>query len=155
MALSSSSCSAAVKSYHTAISASYRPIPSSYRLLRAHGKPIASSISVIITSIIIIPLLIPPLIERIVNIIIKPLHSSLLTSSPPSNILWDVFDVLHPVVPLPLHVFGDVLHFLCLAAGPAGDVFGGVLEPLLEPVFVVVEALFVALPVFFCCGELC
>lgn len=61
------------------------------------------------------------------------------------------------MVPLPLDVVGDVLDLLRLAAGPVGDVFGrvfdvvdAVVEFVLDAVFVVVKAFFVAFPVFLC-----
>ena len=59
---------------------------------------------------------------------------------------------MDPVIPLPLYVVRDILNFLSLASGPPCDVLRGVLEALLDPVFVVVETFFVAVPVFFCDG---
>jgi hypothetical protein len=120
-----------------------------------------SSTLILIPAIILVPLLIPPLIKGVINIVIEALNPSLLATSPPGDVLWHILDILHAIAPLPFDIVGNIFNLLRLAASPASDIAGCVFESLLNTVFVVVEALlhavfvvvetfFVAVPVFLC-----
>jgi len=113
---------------------------------------------VVITSVIIVPPLISPLIVSIVDTAIESLDSPFLSASPSSHIFWHILNILHAVVPLPLDVLRDIVNLLLFPPTPSCHILRcifNVLNPVVplsldvvaRTVGVVVETLLVALPV--------
>jgi len=127
-----------------------------------------SSISVFI----IIPLLVPPLIIRILHIITKLLHtlrhiippvldilryifhSLNLLARPLRCVFGEVFHVLDAVIPFLLDIVAKVLGASDLLAGPARCVLGEVADVVSEFVDAVGYVGFGAVPAVFCDGVL-
>lgn len=107
---------------------------------------------------IIIPLLVPPLIVRIINVIIEALDPPILPASPTRNIFRHILDILNTIIPLPINVLRDVFNLLHFPAAPASHILRRVLDvlnPVVEfaihvvacAVGVVVNALLIAIPI--------
>lgn len=70
---------------------------------------ISNSVIIIVISI---PLLISPLIIRILDTIIKPIQFSLFAAKETSNPVGNIFDVVNGVVPFVVDLLRDVFYFL-------------------------------------------
>lgn len=117
--------------------------------------------------LIIISLLVPAVVEGILDPVIKPLDVADLPAGPAGHVFGDIIDPLL-LTPRPAsRIVREVLDALFLPAGPAGGVVGEVLDalfgaarvvvdPVLDAVLVVVEvaleAVFVVLELVIC-GE--
>jgi hypothetical protein len=84
---------------------------------------IASSISVIV-----IPLIVSALVERVLNAIIKPLHSALFPPKESSNPIRSILDVVDGVVPFVLNVLRNIFYFLDFPSTCTNQSAAGCLE---------------------------
>lgn len=104
----------------------------------------------LVSVIVIIPCLIPALVVSIVNVVSESVNISYLPTHPARDIFEDIFNILDSVVPFVVDDFGGIFDVLDFFSGPAGSIFGKVLDILNTTGNFVLSAILCLVPFLFC-----